>query len=328
MKRKTTMAICLIMALWSPGGCGWTGKGLDSGGEISQTKQPAEDIPEKTGITGTEADNLESEPDVTVENLEGKVSETETEQDILHFVDVFGKEYETVIRGNIAKHPYDLNCFIWNNKELSYQGDSDYGYRLGVDVSHHQGAIHWQTVKSQGYEFAFLRIGYRGYGTEGPVCLDETFFQNIEQAHKAGMDVGVYFFSQAVNEEEALEEAEFVLENLSGYELELPVVYDPENILDAEARTDHVSGEQFTKNAKVFCEKIREEGFEPMIYSNMLWEAFQWDLEELTEYPVWYADYEPKPQTPYDFSFWQYTNEGVVEGISGNVDLNIQMTEK
>ena len=137
--------------------------------------------------------------------------------------------------------------------------------------------------------------------------------------------MGVYFFAQAVNEEEAREEADFVLQNLQGYTLQLPVVYDPESILDDEARTDNVSGEQFTKNTEVFCSAVAEAGYDPMIYANMLWEAFELDLEKLSEYPLWYADYEPAPQTPYHFRFWQYTNVGQVPGITGNADLNIEM---
>ena len=313
MKRKTIVFAAL---LWLAG-CGQTGQTKDTWGENSEAEMPIEISTEEIGTKeGTET--------IRQENIViGEISEGEP--DILHFVDVFGQEYETKISPYAPKHPYDLDCFFWKNGVLSYEGDENYRSRLGVDVSHHQGAIDWQKVKSQGYEFAFLRIGYRGYGTEGRVCPDNMFEQNIREAHGAGLDVGVYFFSQAVNEEEALEEAEYVLERLKGYELELPVVYDPESILDAQARTDNVTGEQFTKNTKVFCEEIRKNGFEPMIYSNMLWEAFEFDMDELTGYPVWYADYEPKPQTPYDFCFWQYTNEAEVQGISGNTDLDIQL---
>ena len=197
-----------------------------------------------------------------------------------------------------------------------------------MDVSEHQGTIDWQRVRAAGYEIAFIRIGYRGYGETGRLCVDKEFHANIQAAQAAGIDVGVYFFSQAVNETEALEEAALVLENLQGYELQLPVVYDPEHILDDIARTDSVSGEQFTANTLVFCEKIRESGYQPMIYSNMLWEAYEFDLEQLANYPVWYADYEPQPQTPYHFDFWQYSNTGHVDGISGVTDLDIQMLAK
>ena len=210
---------------------------------------------------------------------------------------------------------------------MSYE-DKKYTSRLGVDVSVFQGDIDWEQVKAAGYEFAILRIGYRGYGEEGTLNADEKFEQNMENARKAGIDVGVYFFSQAVNEEEAKEEADFVLEHLKGQELQMPVVYDPEHILEDEARTYGVTGEQFTQNAKVFCKEIEEAGYDAMIYSNMLWEAYELDLEKLLDYPVWYADYEELPQTPYRFSMWQYSSTGSVPGIEGNVDLNIQLLKK
>ena len=260
---------------------------------------------------------------------EGDAAEKETkEPEILHFVDVYQNPYQVEINPNVEKHDYKDEAFVHNGDRLSYEGDSNYTYRLGVDVSEHQGYVDWQALKDSGFEFAFIRLGYRGYGQEGRICLDREFHRNIQNAQAAGFDVGVYFFAQAVNEEEALEEANFVLQNLEGYTLQLPVVYDPESILDDEARTDNVSGEQFTKNTEVFCSAVADAGYDPMIYANMLWEAFELDLEELSEYPLWYADYEPAPQTQYHFRFWQYTNQGQVPGITGNTDLNIEMVPK
>ena len=135
--------------------------------------------------------------------------------------------------------------------------------------------------------------------------------------------MGVYIFSQAINENEAIEEANLVIEQLKDEEIELPVVFDPELIRTDEARTDNISGEQFTKNTIAFCEKIKDAGYEPMIYSNMYWEAFLFEMEKLSDYPIWYADYETIPQTPYEFEFWQYADDGVVDGISGKTDLNV-----
>lgn len=260
---------------------------------------------------------------------EDDAAEKETkEPEILHFVDVYQNPYQVEINPNVEKHDYKDDSFVHNGDRLSYEDDSNYTYRLGVDVSEHQGYVDWQALKDSGFEFAFIRLGYRGYGQEGRICLDREFHRNIQNAQATGFDVGVYFFAQAVNEEEALEEANFVLQNLEGYTLQLPVVYDPESILDDEARTDNVSGEQFTKNTEVFCSAVADAGYDPMIYANMLWEAFELDLEELSEYPLWYADYEPVPQTPYHFRFWQYTNQGQVHGITGNTDLNIEMVPK
>ena len=257
---------------------------------------------------------------------ENNVDVVETEYK-LKFVDVFGEEYETTIKPDVPKHTYFNEHFSRSGEVLQYEDDV-YTSRFGIDVSRHQGKINWEKVKSQGVEFAFLRIGYRGYGKEGKLNLDQRFYDNIKGAQEVGIDVGVYFFSQAINEEEALEEAKFVVDSLEGYSLQLPVVYDPESILDDVARTDDVSGEQFTKNTLVFCNSIKENGFEPMIYSNMLWEAFEFDLCQLTDIPIWYADYEEFPQTPYHFVFWQYTNEGRISGIDGNMDLDIQIIKK
>lgn len=276
---------------------------------------------------------VEVETESQLEEETEDQSEAETEEamkkdpEILHFVDVFGEEYEVEINENVAKTPYDNQCFKRDGDHLNYDDDK-YSSRMGVDVSRHQGAIDWASVKNAGIDFAFIRIGYRGYGKEGTINLDQQFKKNIENAQKEGIDVGVYFFAQAINEEEAKEEAQFVISNLAGYELQLPVVYDPESILDAVARTDNVTAEQFTKNTEVFCSMIKEAGFDPMIYSNMLWEAYELDLEKLAEFPIWYADYEEFPQTPYMYEFWQYSNEGYISGISGRVDLNIQLIRK
>lgn len=252
---------------------------------------------------------------------------TKEEAEILSFVDAFGESYEVEVNPDIAPKIYQDSGFTREGDTLYYEDDT-FSSRLGVDVSYHQGEINWEKVKADGYEFAMIRIGYRGYGEEGTLNLDKRFHENIQNAQKAGLDVGVYFFAQAINEDEALEEAEFVLEQLMSYDLQMPVVYDPESILHEEARTDDVTGEQFTKNTKVFCERIQEAGFEAMIYSNMLWEAYELDLEELSAYLIWYADYEALPQTPYDFTMWQYTDSGSVDGIEGAVDLNIELVKK
>lgn len=281
----------------------------------------------EANMDGEELESIDSETEIETTRAE-EPDETDVEkEETLTFVDVFGEEYQTVIVPEVEKVKYDKDVFVHDGSKLFYE-DDEYYSRIGVDVSHHQGIIDWQRVKNQGYDFAFIRLGYRGYGQSGTVNLDRTFDRNIEMAHQAGLDVGVYFFSQAINEEEAEEEANFVINHLSGYSLELPVVYDPESILDDDARTDNVSGEQFTRNTAVFCKKIEDAGYQAMIYSNMLWEAFEFDLTQLRSYPIWYADYEPKPQTPYSFDFWQYSNEGIVDGIQGRTDVDIQLIEK
>lgn len=241
----------------------------------------------------------------------------------LTYVDAHGEWHTAVIHPEWKQHAYNWEYLSNDENGITYDGDRRYNIRKGVDVSHHQGNIDWNAVKADGYDFVILRIAYRGYGEEGRLCVDREFHNYIRGAQDAGLDVGVYIFSQAINEKEALEEADIVIENLKDYEIQLPVVYDPELIRDDEARTDDVSGEQFTKNTIAFCEKIAKAGYSPMVYSNMIWEAEIFDLSQLQEYPIWYADYEQTPQTPYAFEFWQYTEEGTVDGIQGNVDLDV-----
>lgn len=271
-----------------------------------------------------------SEPassELETEETEKLVIENQKE-DRLKFVDAHGEWYTTTINPNVAKHNYNWDLLINNETGIFYEGDANYSIRKGVDVSYYQGNIDWQKVKVAGYDFAIIRIGFRGYGESGVLKADDNFYTNLQNAQAAGLDVGVYFFAQAINEKEAREEADFVLGLLQGCTLQLPVIYDPELIRDDEARTDNVTGEQFTLNTIAFCEAIEAAGYEPMIYSNMVWEATLFDMERLQVYPFWYADYEPSPQTPYDFSIWQYSEAGTVDGIDGNVDLNVQFIPK
>ncbi len=281
------------------------------------------DEPKPTSIE----DSQPSKEPVKEDEPEAIITETPKPEEPFRFVDAHGNWYETTINPNLNLHNYNWEYLTNDNSGISYE-DQNYRIRKGIDVSHHQGDIDWDKVKASGYEFVIIRIGYRGYGQTGSLNQDRTFYTNIQEAQAVGLDVGVYFFAQAINEEEALEEANFVLDMLEGYSLQLPITYDPELIRDDEARTDNVTGEQFTKNTIVFCERIKDAGYEPMIYSNMVWEAELFDMEQLQEYPFWYADYEKIPQTPYDFSFWQYTETGKVDGIEGNVDLNIQFVAK
>ena len=281
--------------------------------EVSKEKTDAEELV----LPGDQAEDQTGE-----EARQGDAQVLDGE--ILEFVDAWGEWHETEIDPAIRKHDYNWSCLTNTEAGIQYAGDERYTIRKGIDVSEHQGDIDWGQVKAAGYDFAFLRIGYRGYGEQGTLCADAKFQQNIVNAHNAGVEVGVYLFSQAVSEDEALQEAGLVLEQLQGHSLELPVVFDPERIRDDAARTDNVTGEQFTKNTVLFCEKMKEAGYQPMIYSNMVWEAFEYDMEALADYPIWYADYEPVPQTPYYFSFWQYSEKGSVDGIAGNVDLNVQ----
>lgn len=212
--------------------------------------------------------------------------------------------------------------------KLTYDDGTVKG-RVGIDVSYHQGKIDWKKVKKAGISFVYIRMGYRGY-SGGKLVVDKRFKENLKGAKAAGLDVGLYFFSQAVSVKEAEEEAAFVVKNLGKTKPDLPIVFDPERVGGKKARTDSVSGKQFTKNTIAFAEDIKKAGFDTAVYANMEWEANKLDMEKLAvnDIPVWYADYEPLPQSPYKYYCWQYSATGTVDGISGNVDLDIQFEDK
>ena len=197
--------------------------------------------------------------------------------------------------------------------------------RFGIDVSQHQDVIDWEKVAEQDVTFAYVRLGYRGYET-GRMVTDNFFLANFTGAKEAGLDTGVYFFSQAITEDEAREEAEFVLTKLNenGFDHDLPIVFDWEQHPsgDDPARTDDIDGDIQTECARAFSEIIRENGYDCMVYMNMRTAFFRYDLEEMDD-DIWIADYSDEDRFIYEHKMWQYSQSGVLDGINGFVDLNV-----
>ena len=198
--------------------------------------------------------------------------------------------------------------------------------KTGIDVSFYQQDIDWQAVAADGVDFAILRLGYRGY-TQGGLNVDTCFEANLQGARQAGLEVGVYFFSQALTEEEAREEARFVLDTLAGRELDYPVFFDWEFIThDSQARSHGMDGETLTRCAAAFCQEIEAGGYVPALYFNRDMGYLFFDLSQLDQYPFWLADYDSVPDFYYRFRLWQYSHTGTVAGIQGNVDLNLDFS--
>ncbi|MGM9661699.1 MAG: GH25 family lysozyme [Oscillospiraceae bacterium] len=198
------------------------------------------------------------------------------------------------------------------------------GSSMGVDVSSYQGNIDWEAVAASGIEFAVIRAGYRGY-TTGAIVEDTYFRQNLEGALAAGLDVGVYFFSQAITEAEAVEEAEFVLSLLEGCRLQLPVVFDWENVSSSSARTAGLGKSALTACATAFCRRVEQAGYDATVYFNQYLGYVRYDLTQLTDWGWWLADYNAVPAFYYGgYDLWQYTSGGTVPGIQGRVDLNVR----
>lgn len=196
----------------------------------------------------------------------------------------------------------------------------------GIDVSYFQYDIDWEKVKADGIDFAIIRLGYRGYGSAGDLVLDYKFKQNIDNAIAAGVEVGIYFFTQAINEKEAVAEADFCLKYLSGYKLDLPVFYDIESIDYDVGRLDSAGLTKKEKTAlcTAFCDRIIENGYEAGVYANKYWLTSMIDGAELGEkYPIWIAHYNTYTDYTGEYEMWQFTGSGKVSGINTVVDVDV-----
>ena len=238
----------------------------------------------------------------------------------------YGGQTLVAVEG-LARNPYDRESFYIDEKgRVAYEKDG-LRARNGVDVSFYQKDIDWQAVAGDGIEFAIIRLGYRGY-TEGGLMMDERFETNLQGALDAGLEVGVYFFSQAITPQEAEAEAAFVLNAIEGYEVTGPITFDWEPITSGQnARTDGLSGEMITRCAAAFCAKVAGAGYEPAVYFNQDLGYLHYDLRELSDYTLWLAEYDQKPDFYYHFDLWQYSHTGSVAGIEGNVDLNLDLRQ-
>ena len=203
---------------------------------------------------------------------------------------------------------------------------------MGIDVARYQGTIDWQQVVESGIDFAMIRVGYRAQA-DGLIKEDPNARYNLQEASRAGIPIGAYFFSTAINEAEAKEEALWVVEILKGYPITYPVVYDCENFKDPESRQYHLTKSERTELAMVFMETVEDKGYQPMFYGskNDLQYDSAWVTSEIQErYKIWVAQY---PEDPYPVTaqssyeglhhMWQYSTTGNIPGIGANVDLNI-----
>ena len=216
----------------------------------------------------------------------------------------------------LAANEYAPEAFYREGEFLRYTNGA---HLLGIDVSAHQGVIDWQSVAASGIDFAILRIGYRGT-TVGELYEDEQFRYNLEEAQKHGLKVGAYFFSQALNSEEALEEAEYACRLLDGYDLQLPVYFDWEYV---DGRIPSMDAVPITDCAVTFCEKIRSQGYQPGVYFNLELGYNHLDLMRLQAYQLWLAEYNEVPTFDYRFDALQFTDNGHISGIETPVDLDI-----
>jgi len=312
-KKITTILLVIVMIL-----------GLASCGKKEEAVISAK--PEERTLTVTEEEILN--------NLENSIGMWEFAQTFFDDMFIYKSKlgtwcYKSVDQG-LPMNDYDWSKLrhagVISETEWEYYEGTDLVSIKGIDISEYNKVQDWYAVKSDGVKFAFIRAGYRGYGT-GKFKEDTKFFDNIKGAYNAGINVGVYFVTQAINTDEAIEEADWVIDMIkqAGVDVTYPIALDLEDAASLEARTADISKADRTLIIKAFCDRIQSYGYTPMLYSNIRWYLDEMELSELTDYCKWFAQYFNKPFFPYEFQIWQYTSSGVVEGIDGNVDLNLCM---
>lgn len=282
-----------------------------------------------------------------VTDLSQQPEEPEEETDAIQPSDVYTPsettgEYLTYsnqqipIYAGVERNHFSQGDFEWDPDHpdrLIYTG-RDYTTRFGVDVSAYQNrsstdnTIDWEAAKADGVEFAMVRIGLRGYGS-GKILEDAFYAQNIDGAMAAGIETGVYFFAQAITVEEAIEEADFVISLLEGHEIDGPVAYDWE-MHDSSYRVYGTTPEMATACAIAFCERIEEAGYDAMVYAGQYVSYIKYDQGALEPYLSWYPEYKNEtseqlyPTLYYHRNYWQYSSSAKVDGIGGDVDVNLQ----
>ena len=263
--------------------------------------------------TPTPTPTAEPEPEEVDPSEDGKHT-------LVQYAD--GTQEWVLISPYLPKHEYDFTKLVCQSDLMKYYENGKQTSYVGVDISKYQDYVDFVKVKKAGINFVMLRVGARGYGT-GQLILDEYFSDNLKRATDAGLDVGVYFYSQAINQDEAVEEANMVIENLGEYQITYPVAYDMELVENDTARTENLTKAEKTDIAKAFMDTITASGRKTMIYGNKEWLIKEIDMSKLTAYDVWLSQDADIPDYPYKFSMWQYDFEGSVDGIAGYVNMNI-----
>lgn len=243
-----------------------------------------------------------------------------------------GNYYFFPISEKLEKNNFELEKFtypVYDEENEEWSGTATYMQgtpeeaKKGVDVSTFQGDIDWKKVKKSGMDFAIIRLGFRGYES-GKIVLDNKFEDNVKGSTEAGLDTGVYFFTEALTEQEAIEEADFVIENLKEYKINMPVVIDVEESANVDkTRTRDLTADQRTKNVIAFCERIKEAGYDVMIYGNLKSFMIMMNIDELEGYDKWFAYYRYPFHFPYKIKMWQYTAYEKIDGIQEKADVNL-----
>ena len=278
--------------------------------QVLKTKDGEEVFVKKDGkfVQATAADYLDEKAEFYIYTDTFKYQGWQTIDGKTYYYTENGEKVtgEQVIMG--AKYVFDTDGVLTSTTGI-----------MGIDVSKWNGNIDWNQVKASGVNYVIIRCGYRG-SSQGALIEDPKYKANIEGATKAGLKVGVYFFSQAIDEVEAVQEASMVLSLVKNYKISYPIFLDVEA---SGGRADNISKETRTAVCKAFCQTIQNAGYTPGVYANRVWLNSKIDTSQLGNCKIWLAQYAAQPTYTGRYEIWQYKDSGSVPGISGHVDLNL-----
>ena len=280
----------------------------------------------------TENEEDEEKKEELEESEESEDAENEEEND----PSKDGKHVEVTLRDGTKewvainpywkKNTYDFANLVSKNDLLHYYSDGKQISYLGVDLSKYQSKVDFAAIQNEGIDFCIIRVGSRGYES-GVIQEDEKFEEFITGAEAVNMPVGLYFFSQAVTEAEAVEEANFVISKIGEHKITYPIAFDMEFIANDNSRIETLTKAEKTDIALAFLTRIEEAGYTGMVYGNKEWLLKRVELHRFEDYDVWLTQEDDIPDYPYVYSMWQYTKQGEVYGIDGYVDLNISFID-
>lgn len=268
----------------------------------------------ETSVVETEEPVTKDEPEIDESN-DGKHT---------YVTDYDGTGEWAVISPYLTKNTYDFSNLLSSNGKMRYFEDGRCVSSFGVDISKDNDYVDFVKLQKAGCDFVMLRAGARGYET-GLLSIDDYFKDNLKRATDAGLDVGVYFLSQAVSEAEAIEEANYIADNLGDYSLSYPIAFVMQYAHNDKSRIDSLSKNAKSMIARAFLNTVKDRGFKAMLFGDKAWLIKHVDLSKLiNDYDIWYSETGVDlPDYPYKFTMWQYDKKGTIDGVSGYVNFNI-----
>ena len=289
--------------------------------ELSNGKTSVYDMTAREDVNGDKKEDTAKKDQEKDEDKKDEEDEKDEEEETrIQVKHADGTKEWVDINEDISRNKYDLSKLTYQKPFMNYYEDGKLVSKCGVDISANQGDVDFGKLKSAGCDFVMLKVGARGYSS-GNIVSDENFQDNLKAAKKAGLDIGVYFCSQAVSKAEAREEADELLDAISGSSVKYPVAFVMETVDDDMARIEALDMADRTQVAKAFMDRVEDAGYKPMIYGDKEGLLTMVDMENLQDYDVWFAQDSDEPEYPYEFGMWQYDSDASVKGISGDATM-------